>query len=67
MRQLLPNVTKRADIVALLDEWATRFFEELDYVKEGQNATRFAELMKVDLPQVGRRWEMRREVGWCWK
>ncbi|GAX72999.1 hypothetical protein CEUSTIGMA_g451.t1 [Chlamydomonas eustigma] len=52
MRQFLPDVTKRADIVALLDEWATRFFEELDYVKEGQNATRFAEMMKVDLPQV---------------
>ena len=29
-----------------------RFFEELDYVKEGQNATRFAEMMRVDLPQV---------------
>ena len=28
------------------------FFEELDYVKEGQNATRFAEMMRVDLPQV---------------
>ena len=52
IRQFLPDITKRADIVALLDEWATRFFEELDYVKEGQKATRFAEMMKVDLPQV---------------
>lgn len=51
-RKFLPNVTKRADIVALLDEWAARFFEELDYVKEGQNATRFAEMMREDLPQV---------------
>ncbi|GFH29951.1 protein kinase domain-containing protein, partial [Haematococcus lacustris] len=42
----------RSDIVALLDEWASRFFEELDYVKEGQNATRFAAQMAADLPQV---------------
>jgi hypothetical protein len=41
------------DVVALLDEWAERFFEELDYVKEGENATRFAASIKDDLPQVG--------------
>jgi len=40
------------DFVALLDEWAERFFEELDYVKEGQNGTKFAAQMKEDLPQV---------------
>lgn len=51
-RKYFPDVTKRADIVALLDEWAARFFEELDYVKEGKNATYFAEIMRVDLPQV---------------
>lgn len=39
-------------MVALLDEWAARFFEELDYVKEGQNATIFAQQMARDLPQV---------------
>jgi len=43
---------QRTDIVALLDEWAERFFEELDYVREGENATIFAEQMKDDLPQV---------------
>lgn len=43
------------DFVALLDEWAARFFEELDYIREGENATKFAEQMKADLPQV-RRW-----------
>ena len=42
----------KTDFVALLDEWAERFFEELDYVKEGQNATKFAQQMKEDLPQV---------------
>lgn len=42
----------KTDVVDLLDEWAARFFEELDYVKEGNNATLFAEQMKDDLPQV---------------
>lgn len=40
------------DVVGLVDEWAARFFEELDYINEGENGTRFAEQMKVDLPQV---------------
>ncbi|KAG8060737.1 hypothetical protein GUJ93_ZPchr0002g24254 [Zizania palustris] len=40
------------DVVGLVDEWAARFFEELDYVNEGENGTRFAEMMKRDLPQV---------------
>jgi aarF domain-containing kinase len=43
----------KTDFVDLLDEWATRFFDELDYVKEGLHATIFAEQMKDDLPQVG--------------
>lgn len=47
-----PEISARADVVALLDEWAARFFEELDYVREGNNATRFAELIRDDLPQV---------------
>ena len=45
-----PEIT--TDTVALLDEWATRFFEELDYVKEGQNGNIFAEQMREALPQV---------------
>ncbi|XP_073284125.1 uncharacterized protein [Primulina huaijiensis] len=40
------------DVVGLVDEWAARFFEELDYVNEGENGTIFAEMMKKDLPQV---------------
>ena len=40
------------DVVGLVDEWAARFFEELDYVNEGENGTYFAEKMKKDLPQV---------------
>eukprot|EP00198_Chlamydomonas_reinhardtii_P009358 XP_001698695.1 ABC1/COQ8 ser/thr kinase [Chlamydomonas reinhardtii] len=45
-----PQLT--TDVVALLDEWAARFFEELDYVHEGANSERFAEQMRVDLPQL---------------
>ena len=49
----LRNVPQiNTDVVALLDEWAERFFEELDYVKEGQNATQFAASIAEDLPQV---------------
>ncbi|CAM8896168.1 unnamed protein product [Rhodiola kirilowii] len=40
------------DVVGLVDEWAARFFEELDYINEGENGTHFAEMMKKDLPQV---------------
>nr|XP_010936094.1 uncharacterized protein LOC105055798 isoform X3 [Elaeis guineensis] len=40
------------DVVGLVDEWASRFFEELDYVNEGENGSLFAEMMREDLPQV---------------
>ncbi|XP_065630318.1 uncharacterized protein LOC136067873 isoform X3 [Quercus suber] len=40
------------DVVGLVDEWAARFFEELDYVNEGENGKLFAEMMKKDLPQL---------------
>lgn len=39
-------------MVGLVDEWAARFFEELDYVNEGENGMLFSEMMKKDLPQV---------------
>ena len=42
----------RTDVPALIDEWAARFFEELDYVNEGRNQTLFAESIREDLPQV---------------
>ena len=45
-----PNI--RTDVVGLLDEWAARFFEELDYVREGNNGILFAKQMEKDLPQV---------------
>jgi len=49
---LFPDFKKRVDIVALLDEWALRFFEELDYVKEMEHTQRFAASMAKELPQV---------------
>jgi len=39
------NLTKlRSDLVAIVDELASRIFEELNYIQEGLNAERFAEL-----------------------
>lgn len=40
------------DVVGLVDEWASRFFEELDYINEGANGNLFVEMMREDLPQV---------------
>ncbi|KAH7278617.1 hypothetical protein KP509_38G049100 [Ceratopteris richardii] len=47
--QSLPNV--RSNLVALLDTWALRFFDELDYIREGENAIQFATDMK-NLPNI---------------
>ena len=45
-----------SDLVAVLDELATRIFEEMDYIKEGRHAERFAELYsnmeKICAPQI---------------
>lgn len=34
----------RSDLVGIMDEFATRIFEEMDYAQEGRNAERFAQL-----------------------
>jgi aarF domain-containing kinase len=52
LREWFPKLVARADLVALLDEWASKFFMELDYVNEARNGQRFAEQMAADLPQV---------------
>jgi predicted unusual protein kinase regulating ubiquinone biosynthesis (AarF/ABC1/UbiB family) len=44
-------IRRRADVPALMDEFATTMWEELDYVSEAQNAERFAEMF-ADRPQV---------------
>lgn len=34
----------RSDLVAIMDEFSSRIFEEMDYTQEGRNAERFAQL-----------------------
>jgi predicted unusual protein kinase regulating ubiquinone biosynthesis (AarF/ABC1/UbiB family) len=41
----------RSDLVAILDEFAGRLFEEMDYVQEGHNAEHFAALYGY-LPEI---------------
>lgn len=46
----------RSDLVGILDEFAMRLFEEMDYVNEGENAERFAKLYShlpdIYVPQI---------------
>jgi predicted unusual protein kinase regulating ubiquinone biosynthesis (AarF/ABC1/UbiB family) len=44
-------IRRRADVPALMDEFAATMWEELDYVSEAENAERFAEIF-ADRPQV---------------
>jgi len=46
-----PNLSDRLDAVALLDEFAYRFYQELDYNLECDNGTKMKEQMSV-LPDV---------------
>ena len=46
-----PGIVNRIDAIALLDEFAYRFFNELDYNKECDNGIKIKEQMKV-LPMV---------------
>jgi predicted unusual protein kinase regulating ubiquinone biosynthesis (AarF/ABC1/UbiB family) len=54
----------RSDLVAIMDEFGTRIFEEMDYSQEGRNAERFAKLYghlqdiyipRIYWPYTGRR------------
>lgn len=47
----IPALSQRLDAVALLDEFAFRFYQELDYNLECENGIRIAKEMKV-LPMV---------------
>ncbi|MBN1121370.1 MAG: AarF/ABC1/UbiB kinase family protein [Anaerolineae bacterium] len=44
-------IRKRADVPALMDEFGRTLWEEVDYIKEAENAKRFAELFADD-PRV---------------
>ena len=35
----------RSDLPSILDEWAGRFYDEMNYVKEGENGLKFMRLM----------------------
>lgn len=55
-----PPIRRRADMPALLDEFARTLWEELDYEREADNAERFAEIFADDegvyIPFVYRRY-----------
>lgn len=44
---LLPGFADRNDFVALLDEWSSRFFLEMDYTHEANNALKFKSQMSA--------------------
>ncbi|KAG0609226.1 hypothetical protein M758_8G168000 [Ceratodon purpureus] len=45
----------RGDLVAVVDEMVGHMFEEVDYIKEGNNAERFAELYGLRTPSRSKR------------
>ena len=47
----IPSLVERLDAVELLDEFAFRFYQELDYVEECKNGIKMKEQMKI-LPNV---------------
>ena len=51
LRRVDPDGARRVDVVALLDEFAANFYQELDYELECANGIRLAEEMRV-LPRV---------------
>ncbi len=57
-------ISRRADVPALMDEFSTTMWEELDYTSEASNAERFAEMFADDpyvrIPGVYRQHSTRR-------
>ncbi|WNC53879.1 MULTISPECIES: AarF/ABC1/UbiB kinase family protein [unclassified Thermosynechococcus] len=60
----------RSDLVAILDEFAGRLFEEMDYTQEGRNAERFARLYghltDVYIPKIYWNYTRRRVLTMEW-
>lgn len=60
----------RSDLVAITDELAGRIFEEMNYVQEGRNAERFAELYghlpEIYVPQIYWEYTGRRVLTMEW-
>ena len=59
-----------SDVVAILDEFGTKLFEEMDYVHEGHNAEHFASLFKtmpeIHVPQIYWEYTRRRVLTMEW-
>ncbi len=59
-----PPIRRRANVPALMDEFASTLWEELDYVSEAENAERFAEVFAdnddIVIPAVYREHSTRR-------
>jgi len=64
------DVSKATSLVAIVDEFASRLFAELDYVKEGQNAERFGSLYgslpHIRIPKVYWEYTTRRVLTMEW-
>ncbi len=60
----------RSDLVAILDEFGERIFEEMDYINEGENAERFAKLYghlkDVYVPRIYWQYTHRRVLTMEW-
>ncbi|CAK9875924.1 unnamed protein product [Sphagnum jensenii] len=64
------DVSKATSLVAIVDEFASRLFAELDYVKEGQNAERFGSLYgslpHIRIPKIYWEYTTRRVLTMEW-
>nr|WP_315870940.1 AarF/ABC1/UbiB kinase family protein [Trichocoleus desertorum] len=60
----------RSDLVAILDEFGSRVFEEMDYIHEGHNAERFARLyghlQDIYVPKIYWEYTRRRVLTMEW-
>jgi predicted unusual protein kinase regulating ubiquinone biosynthesis (AarF/ABC1/UbiB family) len=60
----------RSDLVSIVDEFASRIFEEMDYENEGRNAERFADLYgyipEIYIPKIHWQYTARRVLTMEW-
>ncbi|MFZ4641375.1 MAG: ABC1 kinase family protein [Nodosilinea sp.] len=60
----------RSDLVAIMDEFGERIFEEMDYAQEGRNAQRFADLYghnpNIYVPHIYPQYTARRVLTMEW-
>ena len=60
----------KSDLVAIVDEFATRIYEEMDYTQEGQNAEKFRQLYghlpKIYVPKIHWQYTKRRVLTMEW-